>query len=73
MEIVDFRPELAPAFKALNEAWITQLFALEAKDREVLGDPQGKVIAKGGHVLFVVGRRRDRRLLRADGDAGRRL
>ena len=53
MEIVDFRPELAPAFKALNEAWITTLFALEPKDREVLGDPAGKIIAEGGHVIFV--------------------
>ena len=52
MEIVDFRPDLAPAFKALNEAWITRLFALEPKDREVLGDPQGKVIDAGGHLLF---------------------
>jgi putative acetyltransferase len=53
MEIVDFRPELAPAFKALNEAWITALFALEPKDIEVLGDPKGKIIDKGGQVLFV--------------------
>lgn len=53
MEIVDYRPELADAFKALNEAWITTLFALEPKDREVLGDPQGKIIDKGGQVLFV--------------------
>ena len=54
MRIVDFHPELAPAFQALNEAWITQLFALEAKDREVLGDPQGKIIAPGGHVFFAI-------------------
>jgi len=53
MEIIDFRPDLAPAFKALNEAWITRLFALEAKDIEVLGDPQGKIIDGGGQVLFV--------------------
>jgi GNAT superfamily N-acetyltransferase len=54
MQIVDFRPELAGAFKALNEAWITQLFALEPKDLEVLADPAGKVIAPGGHVIFVI-------------------
>jgi putative acetyltransferase len=53
MEIVDYRPELAGAFKALNEAWITTLFALEPKDLEVLGDPQGKIIDKGGQALFV--------------------
>ncbi len=54
MEIVDFRPELAGAFKALNEAWITTLFALEPKDEMVLGDPAGQVVAKGGRVLFAV-------------------
>jgi ribosomal protein S18 acetylase RimI-like enzyme len=52
MEIVDFRPELAPAFRALNEAWITTLFALEPKDRLVLGDPQGQIVDKGGQVIF---------------------
>ena len=54
MEIVDFRPELAGAFRALNEAWITTLFALEPKDEVVLGDPEGQVIARGGRVLFVL-------------------
>jgi len=39
--------------KALNEAWITKLFALEPKDVEVLGDPEGKIISRGGQVLFV--------------------
>jgi len=52
MQIIDFRPDLAPAFRALNEAWITALFELEPKDRLVLGDPQGAVIARGGHILF---------------------
>lgn len=54
MEIVDFRPEHAAAFKALNEAWIGKHFALEAKDREVLDDPQGKIIAKGGQIFMAL-------------------
>jgi GNAT superfamily N-acetyltransferase len=54
MQIVDFQPELAGAFKALNEAWITTLFALEPKDEAVLGDPQGQIIAHGGRVLFAL-------------------
>jgi len=53
MQIVDFRPELAGAFRVLNEAWITQFFALEPKDHEVLGDPQGRIIDPGGQVIFV--------------------
>jgi ribosomal protein S18 acetylase RimI-like enzyme len=54
MEIVEYRPELAAAFKALNEAWITQYFVIEAKDREVLDDPQGKIIDRGGRIFFLV-------------------
>ncbi|MCF8505804.1 MAG: GNAT family N-acetyltransferase [Caulobacter sp.] len=52
MRIVDFEPRHAPAWKTLNEAWISQHFAIEAADAEVLGDPVGKVIAPGGHILI---------------------
>jgi putative acetyltransferase len=52
MQIVDFHPDHAVAFKALNVAWITHYFALEAKDLEVLDDPAGKVLAPGGQILI---------------------
>jgi len=54
MQIVDFSPELAGAFRSLNEAWITTLFALEPKDEVVLADPQGQIIDRGGRVLFAL-------------------
>ncbi len=54
MEIVEFAPEHAAAFKALNEAWISKYFVLEAKDREVLDDPQGKILAKGGRIFMAL-------------------
>jgi GNAT superfamily N-acetyltransferase len=54
MEIVDFRPEHAAAFKALNEAWIARHFVLEPKDREVLGDPDGKILARGGRIFMAL-------------------
>ena len=54
MEIVEFTAEHAEAFRLLNEAWISKDFALEAKDREVLGDPQGAIIAKGGKVFIAL-------------------
>lgn len=54
MEIVDFEPAHAAAFKALNEAWISKYFTLEAKDREVLDDPQGKIIAAGGRIFMAL-------------------
>ena len=54
MEIVEFEPRHAAAFQALNEAWISKYFAIEPKDREVLGDPQGKIIDKGGRVFMAL-------------------
>jgi len=54
MRIVDFEPGHGAAFKALNEAWISKYFALEAKDREVLDDPQGKIIDQGGRIFMAL-------------------
>jgi len=54
MQIVDFRPEHAGAFKALNEAWISKYFTLEPKDREVLSDPQGKILEPGGRIFMAL-------------------
>ena len=41
------------AFRTLNEEWITQFFVLEAKDREVLGDPENTILRKGGHIYML--------------------
>ena len=46
MQIVEFHPDHAEAFRLLNAAWIEKHFVLEAKDREVLNDPQGQIIAR---------------------------
>lgn len=54
MEIVEFRPEHAEAFRTLNEAWISRHFTLEPKDREVLEDPQGQILAKGGKIFMAL-------------------
>ena len=52
MEIVEFEPRHAEAWKRLNEAWISKSFTIEPKDREVLDDPQGAILAKGGRILM---------------------
>jgi GNAT superfamily N-acetyltransferase len=54
MDIVEFEPRFAEAFRVLNEAWISRHFALEAKDREVLNDPQSQIIAKGGRIFMAL-------------------
>jgi putative acetyltransferase len=54
MEIVEFEARHAVAFRVLNEAWISKDFVIEPKDREVLNDPQGKIIDKGGRVFMAL-------------------
>jgi GNAT superfamily N-acetyltransferase len=41
----------ARAFRDLNVAWISALFALEDQDRRQLDDPAGQLIEPGGGVL----------------------
>lgn len=40
------------AFRALNEAWISDFFELEAADRAALADPDGHYVAPGGAVFM---------------------
>lgn len=54
---IEFRPFRAgdgEAFRVLNEAWIEQHFGIEEKDRITLGDPEEKILAKGGHIFMAV-------------------
>jgi putative acetyltransferase len=55
MRIVPFQPRHADAWRSLNEAWISRHFTIEAKDREVLEDPVGKIIDKGGKIFMAEG------------------
>lgn len=52
MRIIAFEPRHAQAWRSLNEAWISKHFAIEAKDRAVLDDPQGKILDRGGHIFM---------------------
>ena len=54
IEIIPFRPELAPAFTQLNRAWIEQLFTLEEADLAVLQDPATSIIRPGGQIFFAI-------------------
>lgn len=54
MQIVEFEPRHAEAFRQLNEAWISRHFTVEAKDREALDDPGGQIIAKGGRIFMAL-------------------
>lgn len=52
--MVPFDEEFQAAFEQLNREWIEAYFALEPADREILADPQGKILDSGGQVFFVV-------------------
>ena len=57
METPIFRPFQAgdeTAFRELNETWIRQYFAMEAKDQEVLGDPAAYILRPGGEIVMAV-------------------
>ncbi len=53
VQIVPYRSDHAAAWRSLNEAWLAAGgYALEPKDHAVLGDPDGAILAKGGHVFI---------------------
>jgi putative acetyltransferase len=54
VEIREFEAGDAAAFRALNEEWITRFFAIEKKDIETLGDPEGNILAHGGRIFMAI-------------------
>jgi putative acetyltransferase len=47
-----FKPGDEKPFKYLNEFWISQTFALEPADHEVLDDPKGRILDQGGEICI---------------------
>jgi putative acetyltransferase len=54
--VVRYREEFRSAFEWLNREWIESYFVLEPADREILRDPQRKILGPGGQVFFVLER-----------------
>ncbi|MEA3014486.1 MAG: hypothetical protein QOD42_3031 [Sphingomonadales bacterium] len=50
--VLPFEPRRARGFRDLNIAWVERYFGAEAKDFELLDDPEGRIIAKGGAILI---------------------
>jgi len=54
LNIIPFDPSChATPFRVLNEAWLTHYFQIEDYDREVLGNPQQKIIEPGGYIFMM--------------------
>jgi putative acetyltransferase len=53
VRIVDYQPRHAAAWARLNEAWLAEGgFAIEAKDRRSIDDPEGVFLAPGGRIFI---------------------
>jgi GNAT superfamily N-acetyltransferase/DNA-binding MarR family transcriptional regulator len=54
VEIVDFTPAHQPAFRALNEEWISTYFKMEEADYKALDHPQEYILDRGGHIFMAL-------------------
>lgn len=54
LAVRSFQPGDEAAFRDINLEWIERYFAVEAKDREVLGNPHKYILDPGGAILLAV-------------------
>ena len=54
IEIIPYESKFQPAFKQLNLAWLDKYNLTESHDLEILDDPDGTVIARGGLIFLAV-------------------
>lgn len=52
VRILDFEPRLRAHFKLLNYQWLRKHFEVEEHDREVLENPEERILAPGGRIFF---------------------
>jgi GNAT superfamily N-acetyltransferase len=52
VRIVPYSPRHREPFRELNLAWITEHFRVEDADRRALDDPEGYILAHGGHIFM---------------------
>lgn len=53
-EIVPYHASWRHAFRDLNIWWLQQYFTVEPIDEQVLADPEGTILDKGGEIYFAV-------------------
>jgi DNA-binding MarR family transcriptional regulator/GNAT superfamily N-acetyltransferase len=54
VQIVDYRPSYKKHFRRLNELWLNDRFEPEPADRLILDDPNGRILHRGGAVIFAL-------------------
>ena len=53
-QIVSYNPAHRQAFRALNHEWITKHFKLEEADNNMLEDPEGYILNRGGYIFMAI-------------------
>jgi DNA-binding MarR family transcriptional regulator/N-acetylglutamate synthase-like GNAT family acetyltransferase len=53
LAVREYADDLAGDFSAINAEWISSMFVLEKKDREMLADPRKFILDPGGKIFFV--------------------
>src|SRR3970282_2675738 len=52
VQIIPFSNDLKNEIKTLNLEWLQKYFKVEAKDEQMLSDPQREIIDKGGMIFY---------------------
>jgi len=52
--IIEYQPQYAADFKALNLEWLDKYHLTETHDLEVLDDPEGAILQRGGHIYLAL-------------------
>lgn len=52
VRIIPFSNDLKNEIKTLNLEWLKKYFKVEAKDEQMLSDPQKEIIDKGGMIFY---------------------
>ena len=53
-QIIPYISAHQQAFRDLNHEWITKHFKLEQADNNMLDDPEGYILAKGGYIFMAM-------------------
>ena len=52
--VITYKPAYRDDFVRLNKAWIERYFRLEPADLELLEDPEGQIMDRGGEIFFAL-------------------
>lgn len=52
VRVIDYADDLAAAFHEINAEWISAMFTMEQTDLDIISNPRGAVIDRGGVILF---------------------